>query len=126
MAIWLLESLPRAAQPPGTCIFTSCVKLTIGLLCIVGMKVGMLEGDIEEGEVVFPIVGGKLIVDDGRKDGTLDETREGELDGDCEGDGLVGNDDDGSPVDVLTGHEVGVPMLGDVDGNLLETGVSLK
>ena len=86
----------------------------------------MLEGDIEEGEVVFPIVGGKLIVDDGRKDGTLDETREGELDGDCEGDGLVGNDDDGSPVDVLTGHEVGVPMLGDVDGNLLETGVSLK
>ncbi len=88
----------------------------------------MLEGDIKEGEVVFPIVGGKLIEDDGREDGTLDEIRVGELEGDCEGNWLVGNDDDGSPMDVLTGQEVGVPMLGDVDGDMLElkTGVSLK
>ena len=64
MAIWLLESLPRAAQPPGTCIFTSCVKLTIGLLCIVGMMVGL---------AVVAVVGIEgTVVGDGHADGTSD------------------------------------------------------
>ena len=79
IASWLLESLFNAPQPPGTCMFTPCVKLRIGLVCRVGATVGTAlinEGDggadnRRDGVVLGRAEGFKVVTMDGVNEGYI-------------------------------------------------------